>query len=569
MKAMKQLMVNHQLKKRNLLISNFALVMAQEQRSFFQKWSSSIGLCLTLFIVAFNVSVIPAIMPRIVRDLDSSIGYVQIALVLLALVKASSAPTCENLIKRFGRKPVFLSGLILFGIGTIATSLSQSIGMFVVAYSLICGLGATPLISSPRELIGQFNSEKTEIYSQLVLIVSSILGGLIGAILGGLIASNYGWRWSLMPQLLIIPIIAFLVRKVPRILPVQTEPLDWIGGLLSFLGFGLTLLGVSLAGEYGWWLPKQKFMILNIVIPPFSLSIVPLLIATGLICLGIFTAWQRQQANQGKASLMRVGLLRYRPFLFCLFTASLHTLITTGIQFNLYQFLPAVLNLNPFKTALAVLPFSLATLFIVILATFKLVKRVNPKQIIYSGLALFSVGLWQLYSAIELQMKAIDILPALVIMGAGSGLFLAQIGVTTFSTVQREELAEATGVYNPFQNLGNALGRGILGSVLIVTASANIVDKVVKELGKTINVTQRNRAIQVLEKVIQTYTTDERREFFAQLPAAIQPSLNPIINTSAVEAMRTSVAIALIFSILCLILAFFIPKRSKTANVQA
>ena len=543
--------------------------MAQEQRSLFQKWSPSIGLCLTLFIVAFNVSVIPAIMPRIVRDLDSSMGYVQAALVLLALVKASFAPTCENLIKRFGRKPIFLSGLVLFGIGTIATSLSQSIGMFVVAYSLICGLGATPLISSPRELIDTKHSQKAEIYGQLALIVSSIMGGLIGAILGGLIASNYGWRWSLMPQLIIIPLIAFLVRKVPRTVQIQTEPLDWVGGLLSFLGFGLTLLGVSLAGEYGWWFAKQQFKVLDLVIPPFSLSIVPLLIATGLICLGIFTAWQRQQANQGKASLMRVGLLRYKPFLLCLFTASLHTLITTGMQFNLYQFLPAVLNLNPFQTALTVLPFSLATLVVVVYATFKLVKRVNAKQIIYAGLAMFSVGIWQLYSAIDLQMQPLDILPALVIMGAGSGLFLAQIGVTTFSKVQREELAEATGVYNPLQNLGSALGRGILGSILIVTASANIVDKVVTELGKTITSAQRTRAIQVLEKVIQTYTTDERRAFFSQLPAAIQPSLNPIINTSAVEAMRTSVAIALIFSIICLISAFFIPQRSQTANVEA
>ncbi|OKH33982.1 MFS transporter [[Phormidium ambiguum] IAM M-71] len=543
--------------------------MAQKKRSFLAKWGSAIGLCLTLFVVAFNVSVIPAIMPRIVRDLDSSIGYVQAALVLLALVKASFAPTCENLIKRFGRKPVFLTGLVLFALGTIATSQSQSIGIFVVSYSLICGLGATPLISSPRELIGRFNSEKAAIYSQLVLIVSSILGGLTGAILGGLIASNFGWRWSLLPQLIIVPIIAFLVRKVPHNIPLQTEPLDWIGGLLSFLGFGLTLLGVSLAGEYGWWFPKQQFKILDLVIPPFSLSIVPLLIATGIICLSIFIAWQRQQAQQGKTSVVRLGLLRYKPFLLCLFTASLHTLITTGIQFNLYQFLPAVLNLNPFQTALAVLPFSLATLFVVILATFKLVKKVNPKQVIYSGLALFCLGIWQLYSAIDLQMKALDILPALVIMGAGSGLFLAQIGITTFSTVQHEELAEATGVYNPLQNLGNALGRGILGSVLIVTASANIVDKVVTELGKTITSAQRTRAIQVLEKVIQTYTSDERREFFSQLPAAIQPSLNPIINSSAVEAMRTSVTIAFIFSILCLISAFFIPKRYTTIHLKA
>ena len=73
----------------------------------------------------------------------------------------------------------------------------------------------------------------------------------------------------------------------------------------------------------------------------------------------------------------------------------------------------------------------------------------------------------------------------------------------------------------------------------------------------------------VLEKVIQTYTSDERREFFSQLPAVIQPSLNPIINSSAVDAMRTSVAIALIFSILCLISAFFIPKRYTSIHLEA
>jgi hypothetical protein len=114
--------------------------------------------------------------------------------------------------------------------------------------------------------------------------------------------------------LIIIPLIAFLVRKVPRTVPIQAEPLDWVGGILSFLGFGLTLLGVSLASEYGWWFPKQQLKILNVIIPPFSLSIVPLLIATGLICLGIFAAWQRQQATEGKVSLMRLGLLRYKPY---------------------------------------------------------------------------------------------------------------------------------------------------------------------------------------------------------------------------------------------------------------
>ncbi|WP_341994745.1 MFS transporter [Chlorogloeopsis sp. ULAP02] len=538
--------------------------MIQERQSFLQKWSSPIGLCLTLFLVAYNVSVVPAIMPRIVRDLDSSMGSIQGALVLLALVTASFAPTCENLIKQFGRKQILMAGLGLFTLGTIATSLSLSMGLFVVAYSFITGLGATPLVGSPRDLVSRIYQQKAEKYALLALIVFSIIGGLTGALLGGWIASRFGWRWSFFPEFILIPMIAFLLRSVPRIPPTQSVPLDWIGGLLSFLGFGLTLVGISLASEYGWWKPKQPFIVFGIVIPPFALSIVPVLIAVGVICLGIFAAWQRQQAQQGKASLLRAGLLRHKPFLLGLFTATMHTMITTGMQFNLYQFLPVILQLNPFQTALAVLPFSLATLVVVVFTTFKVVGRIPSQFPIYTGLTLFCLGVWLLHNAISLNMTTLNLLPALVIMGAGSGLFLAQIGTITFSTVNRDNMAEASGIYTPFQNLGNALGRGILGSVLIGTASIRIVDQAIAQLGKTVTIAQRNEAITKLEQVIQTYSRDEQQKFFSNLPNTIQPSLNTILNTSAIEAMQTALLYILALSVCCLLLSFFLPKHPSS-----
>jgi MFS family permease len=537
--------------------------MRLEQQSFLQKWYSPTGLCLTLFLVAYNVSVVPAIMPRIVRDLDSSMGYIQWALVLLPLVQASFAPTCENLIKRFGRKSVFMAGLGLFTVGVLATSVSPNMGFFVVAYSLITGLGAAPLIGSPRDFISRIYQEKAEKYALLALIVFSIMGGLTGALLGGWIASKYGWRWSFLPEVLLVPVIVILLQSAPRTPQTYTIPLDWIGGLLSFLGFGFTLLGVSLAGEYGWWMPKQVFKILDVVIPPFALSIVPTLVAVGVVFLGMFAAWQRRQARQEKASLLRAGLLRQKPFLLALFTATLHFMITTGMQFNLYQFLPVVLRLNPYQTALAILPFSLATLIVVVYTTFKIVGRVPPRFLIYNGLTIFCIGVWQLHNAIRLSMTTLSLLPALVIMGAGSGVFLAQIGVTTFSTVARDDMAEASGIYNSFQNLGNALGRGILGTALISTASMKIVDQAITQLGKVVSLAQRQEAINRLERVIQTYSREERREFFGNLPAVIQPSLDKILDVSAVEAMQTAVWLGLIFSLACLLLSFFLPKRSS------
>ncbi|MEO1147358.1 MAG: MFS transporter [Cyanobacteria bacterium J06638_22] len=536
--------------------------MSDRPEPFLKTWGPPIGLCLTLFAVAYSVGAVPAIMPRIVRDLDSSVGYVQGALVLLALVKASFAPTSENLVRRYGRKPIYFVGLSLFSIGLVATALSPNMGMFVVSYSLLSGLGATPLLGSPRDLVDRLYDDNAEKYGLLALAIASILGGLAGSLLGGRIASVWGWRWSLIPVLAIVPVIMWVLRSVPRDRLAPTTPIDWFGGLLSFLGFGLALLGISLVGEYGWWEPKQPLTVLDVVIPPSSIiSIVPPLILVGVICLGFYGFWRRLQARRNEAALLRAGLLRHRPFLLGLLTATLHTLLSTGIQFNLYQFIPAYLGLNPFWTAIALLPYSLALLVVIIFATFKIVGRYPYKLILYTALTLFCLGILALYRAIQPTMTLGSLLPALIVMGSGSGLFLAQIGIATFANASPQQRAEASGIYTPFQNLGSALGRAILGTALIATASIRIVDRAIATLGETVAPEQRQEAIATLTRVIQTYTRTERRDFFDHLPAAIQPSLNPILNAASIEAMQTATLIALGLSVLCLVSAFFLPRR--------
>ncbi len=84
-------------------------------------------LSLTLFIVAYNVSVLPAIMPAIVRDFNSSIGSIQSILVLFSLIMASFAPTTENLCRFYGRTRVFFTGLTLYGIGITGSVLDMGL----------------------------------------------------------------------------------------------------------------------------------------------------------------------------------------------------------------------------------------------------------------------------------------------------------------------------------------------------------------------------------------------------------------------------------------------------------
>ncbi len=522
---------------------------------------SSIGLCLTLFMVSFHIGVVPAIMPPLVRSLGSSVGYVQGALVLLSLVTASFAPTSENLSRRFGRKRIFLGGVWLFAIGTILVALSPGMGWFVVSYALLTGIAATPLVSIPWALMDRFYDDKAEKIAFLVLTLAMVIGGLIGSLMGGFIAFKYSWRIAFLSELILIPAIGYLVKDYPPEPALVTEPLDWVGGLFSFSGLGFTLLGVSLGGEFGWWQAKRSVAVLGLPLSPFGISIVPILMASGLVCLGLFTFWERQNARAGRASLMSAGLLQRPQFVAGLIVATLHSGLIAGLTFNLFQFVPPVLGLNSFQTALTVLPYNLAMVVVLIALVRFINLNVPPRRVIQTGLVIEIIGLLWLVGSTQVHMTRLQLLPALIVIGVGSGLFTSQIGLVTFAAADRLEKSEAKGIFNPFQKVGQALGRGILGTVLISLASARIVNGVVQELDRSVDAETRRFAIAYLQRAIQTFTRDEMQALWARLPETVQPALGSLIDTAAIAGMKTTLGIILILNGICFVLTLRLPNR--------
>lgn len=526
-------------------------------------WKGFWAISLTVFMVAYNVSVLPAIMPSIVFDFNSSVGYVQSILVLFSLTTASFAPTTENLCRFYGRTHVFTTGLIFYGIGIALTCLSPTMGILAVSFSLLTGLAATPLVSTPWTIADLVYVGKSQEQATVLLIVFSALGSLSGALLGGYLASQIGWRWAFVPSLSVLIVVWLLKRSLPQLIIRSEQPIDWIGGLLSFLGLGSILAGISLAGEFGWWEPKRVFAIAGLVLPPFPLSIVPTLIAVGVVLLGLFSFWQRRQADRCGVSLLRTGLLRKPGFVLGMLAAMLHTLITTGMQFNLYQFVPVALSLNPFQTALTVIPYNV-TMIIIVVVTLKFLilgNRFSPKYIVCSGIVLLAAGIGVLYRSLHLQMTSLELMPGLIIMGMGSGLFLSYISKLTYAAASVNEKPEGCGIYNPIQNLGSSLGRGILGTTLIFSASRDIVDTISQHLSQTLAPAQRNLLIAELQEMIQTLPRQEvGAVLVSKLPPSMASLIRPISLEAAIAGMQSSLLIALMFTGICFLLATTLSK---------
>jgi uncharacterized protein YjeT (DUF2065 family) len=226
------------------------------------------------------------------------------------------------------------------------------------------------------------------------------------------------------------------------------------------------------------------------------------------------------------------------------------------------QFIPTVVGLNPVRTAIAVMPFTIAQL-VVLAALAKRRPAMPHRSLRHLGLGVKAIGIALLWAAIGPALTPLSLLPSLVVMGVGTGLFVTYITSLTFADTDEADKAEARGVYRPFQNLGASLGRGILGTLLVGWASVKIVDGTIAELGQTLDPEVRRSAVRSLQVAIQTLRRSDRRAIFADLPERIQPALDSILKTAAVEAMQGTLLIILALCLLCLGLSFLLPKNAK------
>lgn len=525
---------------------------------------------LAMFTVSFHIYAMAAILPSIVRSLDTTIGTVQAAIVLSTLVAASFVPTSENLSKMHGAKRLFVLGLITFVVGITVTASSPNVSVLILGTSVLTSLAMAPLVSMPWDWTEHSFEGRRRDLAEVALSAAAVFGSLLGPLLCGRIATAMGWRWALSPQLVLAILVLWMARTLPESPITKGVPVDWIGGLLSVIGLGAVLVGSSLAGQYGWWTPRQHFVVLGVTIPPFSVSIVPFLIGIGAVFIGAAIFWQRRQATRGKNPLWRIGTFRNRPFLAALITGTLYTVTSAGVTYSLYIFLPSMLGLAPVQTVLAVFPVTLATA-VFMLATSQLGRWIARKYVVQLGLVVLAIGLYLLYRTIDSDLTTGRLLLGLIVTGAGGGLVVGQIAGLAFSIAKPKESsesgllpAEAVGIYSIFQDLAYSLGTAVFGTILISVACTGIVDGVLGRAAIVVDANERQEIIFDFQEMVQTFTVQEIDTEIAGWPEEVQRAFEEVTPAALVDAMQVTLLVILAMISLALAVSLFLPRTKMT-----
>ncbi|MGI9594849.1 MAG: MFS transporter [Acidimicrobiales bacterium] len=521
------------------------------------------GLLLALFTVSFNVQVMTVLMVPIARDLGTTLASVQNALVLTSLVAFAFVPTSRRLGSIYGYRRVFAVGLVIFSLGLLATAASPNALVLIPSYGILTGLGSSTLVTLPWMLVSRSATGLERDLGHFLLVMAIVGGSLVGPLIGGLVNSSSTWHWAFLLPLPLVLLVWYLVRAAGEVIENPGSRVDWAGATLSFAGMALLLLGTTFSSEYGWWQPLRTVRLGRFSIPPFTLSIVPLLLAAGAILLLIFTLrWHRSARRDDKIQMWQLGALRQVQFDIGLLTSMLFAVASAGLTYMLYMFLQgsSTFALTSFEAAITVLPYNLAVV-LVLAATLLLGRRVAPKYVIQLGLLITILGLWILSRAFGPDATPTGLIPGLVVIGAGGGLVIGQVGPLTLSIAGEDRASEGRGLFNSVQDLSHAVGIAVFGYVLINAMSAAVVDSVLGAVDFPITDAQRIELIEEVERSAETMSGEELEQLWGQLADEEAEALVSLLGGPENKSMQQALGGVSVVLGMGFLVSLFLPKH--------
>jgi EmrB/QacA subfamily drug resistance transporter len=521
------------------------------------------------FVMVLDSSVMNVSISQIVKDLDTTIQGVQLAITAYTLVMAALMLAGAKLGDILGRSRTFALGLAIYGLGSLTTALSPNLTVLLIGWSLIEGLGAALVVPAIVSLIAATYSGRQR--ATAFGIVGGVAGAAIaaGPLIGGWFTTELSWRYVFAGETLIVMAILLLRRRLQAAPAVEHPPkLDVVGVALSSLGLGFAVFGILKSSEWGLIEPRGALTIGGEEITPFGFSAVPFLILAGLGFIAAFVMWEERRERKGLDTLLDRSLLKIKQLRAGLSTLAMQQLILLGTFFVLPVYLQVVLGLDAFESGKRLFPMSVS-MFIAAMLGPRLAAGFAPKRVAQVGLLALVAASVFLLGTIDVELRETGFALALTLFGIGAGLLLSQLGNVIMSSVEAAKINEAGGLQGTAQNLGASLGTALIGAVLIAALTNGFVSKV--EDNPAITPPVRERVTQIAQKGIPVVPVDdiEQAALDEGVPSNEAKAIADDYGDAQLQGLKRALLAVAIFALLSLWFTRGLPGRAQAPAARA
>jgi EmrB/QacA subfamily drug resistance transporter len=402
--------------------------------------------CLAQFMVVLDVSVVNVALPSIHRALHFSEQDLQWVVNAYTVTFAGFLLLGGRAADLLGRRRVFVAGLVLFGLASLAGGLAQT-QLELIAARAIQGLGGAVIAPASLSILTTTFREGAA-RNRAVGIWGAMggAGGAAGALLGGILTQYLGWRWILFIN---VPVGLLAATTAARLLaegrdPSRAQSFDLVGALAATLGLSVLVLGIIRTDSAGW----SSGQALG-------------LIAGGLALLGAFVAIESRFARQ---PLMPLRIYRSRTLTVSNLVVLLIGAATFSMWFFMSLYLQQVRGYSAIDTGLAFLPMTVCIIAGSTLAS-RAVARVGTKPLLVTGMLAQVTGL-VLFAGLGPHSSYLGsvLLPSLLI-AVGIGLSFVPVTIAAVAGVASHEAGLASGLVNTSRLFGGALGLAVLAAL--------------------------------------------------------------------------------------------------------
>jgi EmrB/QacA subfamily drug resistance transporter len=419
-------------------------------------WVVLVLVCLAQFMVILDATIVNVALPSIQRDLEFSATDLQWVINAYTLVFGGFLLLGGRAADLFGRRRLFVAGVLLFTFASLLNGLAQSGGMLIAARALQ-GLGGALVSPAALSIITTTFAEGEE-RTKALGVWSAIAagGGAFGLLLGGILTETLSWEWIFFVNVPIgLAAAALSWRLVPEsIAPDRPDSVDLAGAVSVTAGLITLVYAIVRAEENGW-----------------GSSTTLLLAAVAVLLLAAFVAIERRSS----APLVRLSIFRVRS----LTGANLVLLLVAGGLFSFFFFsqlyVQQILGLSPLEAGLAFLP---VTVGIVIGAgtAQQLSKRVNVRFVAAIGMFVAACGLFLLSRGDVGGTYWSDVFPGLIPMSIGMGLTFVPVTLIATTNVGPNDAGLASGLFNTSQQIGGSLGLAVLATFAADRTGSTLAD---------------------------------------------------------------------------------------------
>jgi EmrB/QacA subfamily drug resistance transporter len=398
---------------------------------------------LGLFMIMLDNTVVNVALPSIQRDLDATLSQLQWVVTGYALTFAAFMLIGGKVADAYGRRRMFVVGIVVFTLASLACGLAGSSEMLIAA-RVVQGIGAAMMNPATLSIIAATFPPAQRGAAIGIWAGVSATALAIGPLVGGLLTESLSWHWIFFVN---VPVgIAGIVASLLFIDESKDQThvrLDLPGLATSGIGlFGLTY-GLIEANAYGWTSPR--------IVGSFAIAVA---------ALAAFGVLERRQWEP----MLPLELFRNRTYTGANVSVLLVALAMFGVFFFMSLYMQGILGYSAVQTGAAFLPMTILIILVAPIAG-RTTDRVGSRALMTVGMVLIAVQLLYL-SRLGTDSTFWDLLPGFLVGGLGMAITMTPGAAAATRSVPITKAGVGAAVLNTFRQVGGSLGIALMGAIM-------------------------------------------------------------------------------------------------------